>query len=134
MNKCRHCGTFVPVEKAFCPNCSEPMEPEDAPNRAASSSSDMIATLRDDPEHYREVLEKLKQKKAAAEAAATAAPQPPADQARAAPSVIAFKDPQIAPSALPPPAENNKRTLVLIISVILILVIIVALLLFFKVF
>ncbi|HKQ53860.1 MAG TPA: hypothetical protein VJT74_15910, partial [Pyrinomonadaceae bacterium] len=58
--KCTNCGEFVPAEKAFCPNCSEPMEPEEAANRVDSMSSEMMSTVRDDPESYKELLEQLK--------------------------------------------------------------------------
>lgn len=129
MNKCRHCGAFVPVEKAFCPNCSEPMEPEEAPNRPASFSSDMMATMRDDPEQYREVLDTLKKKKAADAAAAAEAP-PPAP-APAPTSAASYSAPQAAPYVAPP--AKNKSSVVLIISVVSILVLVVVLLLVFKV-
>ena len=128
MNKCRHCGAFVPVEKAFCPNCSEPMEPEEAPNRAASSSSDMMATLRDDPEHYRELLAQKKK-----QLTATQAETPAAGEPRAAASVTGSSSPQGAPD-LAPPAKNNKRKLVFAIGALAVLIILVALLLVLKVF
>jgi hypothetical protein len=130
MNKCRHCGVFVPVEKAFCPNCSEPMEPEEAPNRAASSTSDMMSTMRDDPEQYREILQMLKKKPAAG---AVEAPSSTPDPARAAPSVAAYNTPQVAPY-IAPPAKNNKRNLVLIIGTLSVLILLFILLLILKVF
>jgi predicted nucleic acid-binding Zn ribbon protein len=130
MNKCQHCGAFVPVEKAFCPNCSEPMEPEEAPNRAASSSSDMMATLRDDPAQYKELLDMLKKKKSAA--AGVEAPTPAPDSARAAPSVVAFSAPSQVAADVAPPAKN-KSNLALIIGAVSILILLFVLLLIFKV-
>jgi hypothetical protein len=127
MNKCRHCGAFVPVEKAFCPNCSEPIEPEEAPNRAKSSSSDMMATLRDDPENYRELLLSLKKKPAAEPAEA---PSPDPKPARSAPSVVGLSSSQTAP---PAPAKSNKRNLVFIIGAVSILILLFVLLRAFKI-
>lgn len=131
MNKCRHCGAFVPIEKAFCPNCSEPIEPEEAPNRAASSSSDMLATMRDDPENYKELLLSLKKKSATAEAAEAppAAPVP----TRADAPVAGFNYPQSAPAAIAPPEKNNKRNLALIIGALSILILLFVMLFAFKV-
>lgn len=132
MNKCRHCGAFVPVEKAFCPNCSEPMEPEEAPNRPASFSSDMMATMRDDPEQYREVLDTLKKRKAASAAAAAEASTPAPDPAPAVVTpAVSYSAPQAAPYVAPP--AKNKSSLALIISVVFILILVVVLLLVFKV-
>src|SRR3954471_24287431 len=85
MIKCQNCGTFVPAEKAFCPNCSEPMEMEEKSNRNHSFSSDMMSTIRDDPEKYREMLKQIK-----SPAKKQPAPPPPAPPAQA--------------SAPPPPA------------------------------
>jgi hypothetical protein len=130
MNKCRHCGAFVPVEKAFCPNCSEPMEPEEAPNRASSSTSDMMSTLRDDPEQYREILQMLKKKPAAG---AVEAPSSTPDPARAAPSAVAaYNTPQVAPNIAPP--AKNKGNRALIIGTLSVLVLLVILLFILKVF
>jgi hypothetical protein len=126
MNKCRHCGVFVPVEKAFCPNCSEPMEPEEAPNRAASSSSDMMATLRDDPDHYKELLALKKQLSTAQ------TETPPSDSPRAAASVTGYEASPLAPELMP--SAKNRRNLVFIISAISILILLFALLLVLKVF
>jgi predicted nucleic acid-binding Zn ribbon protein len=118
----------VPVEKAFCPNCSEPIEPEEAPNRAKTSSSDMLATLRDDPKNYRELLMSLK-KKPATEAAEVPSTNP--EPGRSSPSVVGFSSSQIAPP--PAPAKNNKRNLVFIISAIFILILLFVLLRVFKI-
>jgi hypothetical protein len=128
MNKCRHCGVFVPVEKAFCPNCSEPIEPEEAPNRAASSSSDMMATMRDEPENYKELLA-LKQQLANAQ---KKTPAPTSDPTPAAVSAASYSAPsQVAPAIAQP--AKNKRNLVPIIGAVTILILIVVLLLIFKV-
>ncbi|HUQ32035.1 MAG TPA: hypothetical protein VM095_07940 [Pyrinomonadaceae bacterium] len=127
MNQCRHCGAFVPVEKAFCPNCSEPIEPEEAPNRATTSSSDMMSTLRDDPENYREMLSDLKKQRAAAksETAETARAQTTA-------SVVGYSVPQVAPEQMRQ-AKSNKRTLGLIIGAISFLILLFVILLIFKI-
>ena len=123
MNKCQRCGAFVPVEKAFCPNCSEPMEPEEAPNRADTLSSEMMSTIRDDPESYRELLAEIKQKKA--EAAGQAQPDP--GTAHGAPPVSGYNLPGITPG-IAPRAKSNKPYLVLgIVSVILLIIIFVTL-------
>lgn len=109
--KCTNCGAIVAAEKAFCPNCSEPMEPEEAANRVDSMSSEMMSTVRDDPESYKELLERLKQNRAAARqqaqdpGRAQAAPQPPPPAPQAAQPVP--QAPQPAPPvmpAAPPPA------------------------------
>ena len=128
MNKCRHCGNFVPIEKAFCPNCSEPIEPEEAPNRARSASSDMMATMRDDPESYRELLALKNQLKTAQQETSSSDSVPVNLEA----SVSGYSLPQMAP-AISPPAKNNKRNLVLIIGTVFILILLFALLLVSKV-
>src|SRR5947199_10830783 len=90
MIKCQHCGTFVPAEKAFCPNCSEPMEVEEKSNRNHSFSSDMMSTIRDDPEKYREMLRDLTKKK-----------QQQQQQSSPAPKQV--KTPAAPPPQPPPP-------------------------------
>jgi hypothetical protein len=127
-NQCRNCGELVPVEKAFCPNCSEPIEPEEASNRATTSSSDMMSTLRDDPEHYRELLADLKRKK---NSAAEAPKQPEAEKSSSAESVTGYSVPQVAPG-ITRPAGSNKRTLRLIIGAISFLILLFVILLVFK--
>lgn len=126
MNKCRNCGTFVPVEKAFCPNCSEPIEPEEVPNRATTSSSDMMATMRDDPESYSELLA-LSNTPAGAEMKA-----PESSPARSAPSVDGYSMPEITPDAIPP-ANSNKRNLFFIIGAVSVLVLLFIILMVLKV-
>jgi predicted nucleic acid-binding Zn ribbon protein len=133
MNKCRHCGVFVPIEKAFCPNCSEPIEPEEAPNRAASFTTDMMATMRDDPEHYKELLQSLKDKKKQPPAAAASQAQTPEPGPAQAPaSAIGHNVSQIAPDTLPP-ARKNKRSLVFIIGAISFLILLFVILMTFKI-
>jgi predicted nucleic acid-binding Zn ribbon protein len=127
MNKCRHCGTYVPSEKAFCPNCSEPIEPEEAPNRAASSSTDMMATMRDDPEHYKELLLSLKKKKSAEAVAETSEASP----ASAPAPFVGYSVPQ-STSDPRPPAPGNKRNLVFIIGGVAFLILLFVILLAFK--
>jgi hypothetical protein len=127
MNKCRHCGTQVPIEKAFCPNCSEPIEPEDAPNRATTSSSDMMSTMRDDPEHYKELLLALKKKQPAEAGAET----PEASPANATAPDVGSSVPQSFDDRLPP--ASNKRNLAFIIGAISFLIVIVVILLAFKI-
>jgi hypothetical protein len=106
------------------------MEPEEAPNRAASSSSDMMSTIRDDPDHQKELLA-LKQQIADAKKKKSApalgrAPTP------AAPSAVSYNAaPQVAPVIAPP--AKNKSPLALIISAVSVLILIVVLLLVFKV-
>jgi hypothetical protein len=115
MNKCRNCGIFVPIEKAFCPNCSEPIEPEEAPNRSATSSSDMMSTMRDDPENYRELLA-LRKPPVAAQTK-----PPESSPVRSEPSVDGYSMPPITPEAIPP-AKSNRRNLVFIIGAVSFLV------------
>jgi hypothetical protein len=126
MNKCRNCGTFVPVEKAFCPNCSEPIEPEEAPNRSTTSSSDMMATMRDDPESYRELLA-LRNPPVGSQAKA-----PESSPVRSAPSVDGYSMPEITPDAIPP-ANSNKRNLFFIIGAVSVLVLLFIILMVLKV-
>ena len=70
------------------------MEPEEAPNRAASMSSEMMSTVRDDPESYKELLEKLKKDRAAAR------------QNSSGPNPVAPQVPRAAPQAPPPIAQH----------------------------
>ena len=99
------------------------MEPEEAPNRAASMSSEMMSTVRDDPESYKELLDRLKKDRAAAKKnpsgpvqATPQAPQPaptapPVAQPVAPPTPPAagYNYPPAAPGYAPqnyPPAQN----------------------------
>src|SRR4051812_22045526 len=141
MIKCQHCGTFVPAEKAFCPNCSEPMEVEEKSNRNHSFSSDMMSTIRDDPEKYREMLRDLTKKKqqqqpqqSAPAPAQVNTPPPPVMNAgqRAAPPVTGYNQWQPAPP-LPAPQSNSKRNLMLGISALALVALVVVLLFVFKV-
>lgn len=126
MNQCRHCGVFVPTEKAFCPNCSEPIEPEEAPHRAATTSSDMMETMRDDPEKYKELLDTLKKQPRVAEAE-----RPVAGNAPAQASVAGLRRPQVAQD-ITPPAKSSKRTLGFIIGAVSFLILLFVILLVFK--
>lgn len=44
MVKCAKCGAMVPPERAFCPNCHEPMEVEEQ-RRSARPIENMAATV-----------------------------------------------------------------------------------------
>jgi hypothetical protein len=125
MNKCQHCGTFVPSEKAFCPNCSEPMEAEDTSHHAHSFSSDMMSTIRDDPEKYRNLVVppvKKEQQPATAEAKV---PEPAPHPARAEQQPVAGSNyPEAANIPLPPAKSNNRSSLILGISIVVILVLV----------
>jgi hypothetical protein len=129
MNKCQHCGTFVPAEKAFCPNCSEPMETEDTSNRAHSFSSDMMATIRDDPEKYRNLVVppvKKPQQPAPAEAQT---PDPAPNPSRAQ----AINYPEAPRVPLPPAKSNNKSYLVFGVGIVIILVLLFVILFAYKI-
>ena len=76
------------------------MEPEEAPNRAASMSSEMMSTVRDDPESYRELLDRLKKDRAAAKQNSSG-PNPVTPQA---PQAASPAPPPVAPPAAPPVA------------------------------
>jgi hypothetical protein len=128
MNKCRHCGVFVPIEKAFCPNCSEPIEPEEAPNRATTSSSDMMATLRDDPDNYKDLLS-LKKSITSSAQRETPAPGP----VPTAQSVAGHSFPDVS-REIAPPVKGSNRNLVLGIVAVSILILILVILLALKVF
>jgi hypothetical protein len=140
MNKCRHCGASVPVEKAFCPNCSEPIEPEEAPNRAGTSSSDMMSTMRDDPESYKELLLSLKQRSAVSKGTDVTPPgpvqtNPPPPPAATTPPPTQqpgadFRPQQ--PSAIPP-AKGDRRTLFIITGVVAFLILVFVMLMVFKI-
>lgn len=138
MNKCRNCGVFVPIEKAFCPNCSEPIEPEEAPDRSTTSSRDMMSTLRDDPEHYKDLLQELTRKKSSAPPTAAAAQTLKADTARSAPAppqpiqTAGYSAPQ---AAMPlPPARSNNRSIFLLIAIISVLVLLFVIFMVFRPF
>lgn len=151
MIQCQNCGTFVPAEKAFCPNCSEPMEVEEKSNRSHSFSSDMMSTIRDDPEKYRDFLKQVKnQAKPQAQApqpqppapappappaqfSAPPSPPPVANAARpAAPPAAQYNQWQPAPPAAAP-QSNSKRNLILGISAVVLVAVVVTLLFVFKV-
>jgi len=140
MIQCQHCGAFVPAEKAFCPNCSEPMEVEEKSNRSHSFSSDMMSTIRDDPEKYREMLRDVAAKKQQQQSPPPAQGQvntpPPVSAPQPAtpprPSPTAYNQWQAAPP-VPAPQSNSKRNLILGISVVAIAAIVIALLFVFKV-
>jgi hypothetical protein len=134
MNKCQHCGTFVPAEKAFCPNCSEPMEPEETSNRAHSFSSDMLATIRDDPEKYRQMLvPPVKKKEAAPAEVKTPAPVPQPTPAPFQPPVVGFNYPQAPPAPLPAAKSGGKSLLMFGIGAVVILVLLFVILYALKV-
>lgn len=122
------------------------MEPEEAPNRAASLSSEMMSTIRDDPESYKELLERVKKERAAAKQNASgpnpvtpptpqAAPQAPApvtpaapyDYPPAAPGYTAPNQP--VPNYPAPPAKSGKSYVILgiVAAVILIIILLFAL-------
>ena len=125
------------------------MEPEEAPNRAASMSSEMMSTIRDDPESYKELLERLKKDRAAAKQntsgpvqATPPSPQaasptpPPAAQPVAPPAAGYNYQPPTpgyaAPNYPAPPAKSGKPYVVL--GVVIAAIILVVILLFaFKV-
>jgi len=125
MNRCQHCGTFVAVEKAFCPNCSEPIEPEEAPNRANSSSSDMMATLRDDPDNYKELLLSLKKGKPVNVGADMPLQPPPT-----ATSVFESRVPPTVPESINPDKGNKKKVIIALALVSLVILVLVLLLAF----
>lgn len=132
MNKCQNCGTFVPAEKAFCPNCSEPMEPEETPNRAHSFSSDMLATIRDDPEKYRQMLmPPVKKQEDQPAAAQTPEPASVPAQNPASPSATGYSYPQ-TPRAPTSPAKSGGKSylmfgIIAVVILVLLLVILYAL-------
>jgi len=140
MNKCRHCGSFVPIEKAFCPNCSEPIEPEEAPHRAATTSSDMLSTMRDDPEHYKDLLQELKKKKSPTPPTSTVVEAQPteADRAGSAPAPpeptqnAGYSVPQMA--APVPPVKGRGGNLFVMIAIFAVLILLFILLMVFRVF
>ena len=134
MNKCQNCGTFVPAEKAFCPNCSEPMEPEETPNRAHSFSSDMLATIRDDPEKYRQMLTPpVKKQEAPPAAAQTPEPAPAPAQNPASPPVTGYSYPQTPPAPISPAKSGGKSYLMFGIGAVVILVLLFVILYALKV-
>ena len=134
MNKCQHCGTFVPAEKAFCPNCSEPMEPEETSNRAHSFSSDMLATIRDDPEKYRQMLMPPVKKKEAAPAQPKAPePVPEPTPVPVSQPVVDYNYPQAPPAPLPAATSGSNTFLMLVIGVVVILVLLFVILYLMKV-
>lgn len=133
MIKCQHCGAFVPSEKAFCPNCSEPMEPEEKPNRAHSFSSDMLSTIRDDPEKYKDLLMPGAKKKQQQQPAPAQTPPVQTAAPRVEPSVANYSIPQAAPMPPLPVGRKSNRPLFFGIGAIVLLALIIALLIIFKV-
>lgn len=88
-----------------------------------------MATMRDDPENYKELLASLKDKKSAR--VAEAPPPDPAPAHATSPAAVSF--PQTMPDATAPPVKSNKRSLALIIGTISILIILFVILLTLKV-
>jgi hypothetical protein len=84
----------------------------------------MMATMRDDPENYKEMLQSLKKKSAAA---AAGAPPPDTAPARAASPTAGHGVPRVKPGPAPP-VKESKSSLPLIIGAVAILVIIFAIL------
>jgi hypothetical protein len=78
------------------------MEPEEAPDRAASLSSEMMSTIRDDPESYKELLERLKKDRAAAKQNASGPTQATPPVPQAAPPAPTPVPPPVAPPAATP--------------------------------
>jgi hypothetical protein len=119
------------------------MEVEEKSTRKNSFSSDMMSTIRDDPEKYREMLRDISKKKQ--QQSQTPPQTPPAQGHTPPPPVKSAEQRPTAPAAQPatgyrqgqapppvPPA-NSKRNLILGISVVVIVAIVVALLFIFKV-
>jgi len=132
MARCPNCGVYVPVEKAFCPNCSEPMEAEERPNRAHSFSSDnLMATMRDDPEKYRQMAMPPAKKQPGTPAESTKPPAPA--PASTNPPVAGLNYPNAASIPPPPAKSGNKNSLIIGISAVVIVVLVLVLLFAFKI-
>ena len=89
-----------------------------------------MATMRDDPENYQEMLLSLKKKPAAAAEKETPAPDPIPAQ-RAAP-LGGNHVPQTSPNVMPP-AKSNKSKLALVLGVVSFLILLFVILLVLKV-
>lgn len=138
--KCNHCGVFVPAEKAFCPNCSEPMEEEESSNRADSFNSEMMATIRDDPEQYKHLLKQpVPNKPPSAQAEPLAHPpaqsftpsQPPT--AVEQPSTASYGLPQADYAPVVAPKSKSRRYLVFGMITVALLILVFIILVAFKV-
>jgi hypothetical protein len=107
------------------------MEPEETPERETYVSGEMMTTIRDDPEKYRQMLmPPVKPPTANTEAK----PPPPAAAAAAqrAPSVAGDSIPQAA--NVPPPAQSTgTRSIVVGISVVTFLILLFIILWILKV-
>jgi hypothetical protein len=127
------------------------MEPEEAPNRAASMSSEMMSTVRDDPESYRELLDRLKKDRAAAKqnasgpVQATPEPQPPVAPPAAQPvaqPAAGYNYPPAAPGQAaqnyspapnhPAPRAKGGKPYLLLGIVVVVIILVVILLFAFK--
>jgi hypothetical protein len=110
------------------------MEPEETPNRAHSFSSDMLATIRDDPEKYRQMLmppvkkQETAPAKAEAEKAASAA-----DYTRPASPADGFNHPDASSIPPPAPAAKSNKSLIIGIGAVLILILLLIILYVLKV-
>ena len=87
----------------------------------------MMATMRDDPEQYKELLLSLKKKKPAE----AVAENPEANPASLNPTVVGYSAAQSINDSTSS-ASNNKRTLAFIIGAVCFLIIIFVILLAFK--
>jgi hypothetical protein len=111
------------------------MEAEDSSHRAHSFSSDMMATIRDDPEKYRHlVVPPVKKEQQQPAPAEPQTPAPDSNPARAQPpTVVGFNYPQAANIPSPPAKSNNRSYLILGISVVVILILLFVILFAYKV-
>jgi hypothetical protein len=133
-NKCKHCGAFVPAEKAFCPNCSEPMETEETSHRPHSFSSDMMATIRDDPEKYKNLLvPPVKKQQQPAPPAEAQRPEPASPPSYAQPPVTGFNYPEDGNVSSTPAKSSSSSYLIPGIVIVIILVLLFVILFAYKI-
>jgi hypothetical protein len=105
------------------------MEPEETPERETYISGEMMATIRDDPEKYRQMMPPMKPPTANTEAKSPAV----AAAAPRAPSVAGYSIPQAAPNVPPPTQSTGTRSIIVGIGVVTFLILLFVILWILKV-
>jgi hypothetical protein len=98
----------------------------------------MMATMRDDPESYKDLLHNLKQKKSAAPPAVAAEAQTPEVEIAASSVPAPQPTPDVRNSAQQitdslPPAKSGNRSLFLIIGIVSLLILVFVFLMVFRI-
>jgi hypothetical protein len=115
MNSCEKCGSLVPAEKAFCPNCGAAMTPER--QRVPEDSGEMGETIYDGPPPKQPVPKPVPTPPSVNQATASTAPAKTnattASQTQRPPDSRANNTQRAAPGNAPVAGNNNTLRMVL---------------------